>query len=58
LYDQSGERLRLGVPEGSLGQAVLSVERAGGRVLQVSPLRQSLEDYFVRELGGVTGDLA
>jgi len=27
------------------------VEQAGGRVLSVQPIRQSLEDYFFKELG-------
>jgi ABC-2 type transport system ATP-binding protein len=44
------ERWRLEVPSGSLGNAVQRLERAGGRILSVSPLRQSLEDYFVKEM--------
>jgi ABC-2 type transport system ATP-binding protein len=46
-----GERLRLELDEGSLGDVIQAVERAGGRVLAVQPVRQSLEDYFFRELG-------
>jgi hypothetical protein len=29
---------------------VAAVEKAGGRILGVSPVRQSLEDVFVREM--------
>ncbi len=46
-----GERLRLSVEEGALGRVVALVEAAGGRVLSVQPVRQTLEDYFVTEMG-------
>jgi len=46
-----GERLRLQVEEGQLGRVVAAVEAAGGRVLSVQPVRQTLEDYFFREMG-------
>jgi ABC-2 type transport system ATP-binding protein len=46
---QIGERLRLHVREGRIGNLVSSVEAAGGRVLSVHPIQQSLEDYFMRE---------
>lgn len=46
-----GERWILEVPEGSLGGVVRGVEEAGGRVLSVQPVRKSLEDYFVEEMG-------
>jgi ABC-2 type transport system ATP-binding protein len=46
-----GERWRLEVDEGALGTAVQAVEAARGRILSVSPVRQSLEDYFVKEMG-------
>ncbi len=46
-----GERLRLSVEEGALGRVVALVEAAGGRVLSVQPVRQTLEDYFVSEMG-------
>jgi hypothetical protein len=48
-----GERWRLLVEEASLGKVVSAVEAAGGRILSVQPVRQSLEDYFFKELGGV-----
>ncbi|MET0551997.1 MAG: ABC transporter ATP-binding protein [Vicinamibacteria bacterium] len=56
-----GERLRLEVPEASLETAIGQVHRAGGRVLSVQPIRQSLEEFFVRETasagaGGAWGD--
>jgi ABC-2 type transport system ATP-binding protein len=44
-----GGRQRLEVPEEALSRVVLAVERAGGRVLSVHPVRQSLEEFFVRE---------
>lgn len=45
-----GERWRLDVDEGALGTVVRAVEEARGRILSVSPERQSLEDYFFKEL--------
>jgi hypothetical protein len=41
----------LEVDESSLGSCVAAVEGAGGRILSVQPIRQSLEDYFFKELG-------
>jgi ABC-2 type transport system ATP-binding protein len=49
--DAVGDRLRLAVAEQDLGRVVLAVEAAKGRVLSVQPVRQSLEDYFFREVG-------
>jgi len=46
-----GDRLRLAVLEGRLAPIVAAIEAAGGRVLSVQPVRQSLEDYFYREMG-------
>ena len=45
-----GERHRLEVEEHALGAVVVAVERAGGRILGVQPVRQSLEDYFIQEM--------
>lgn len=47
-----GDRVRLHVREGPLGPLVAAAEAAGGRILSVQPIRQSLEDYFFKELGG------
>ena len=46
-----GERWRLEVGESSLGSVVQAVEQAGGRILSIQPVRQSLEDYFIKEVG-------
>jgi len=46
-----GERHRLEVEEKALGAVVRAVEQAGGRILAVQPIRQSLEDFFVQEMG-------
>jgi len=46
-----GERWRLEVGEGALGAIVRAVEGAGGRILSVQGIRQSLEDYFIKEMG-------
>ena len=56
-----GERWRLEIPEASLEAIVGQVSRSGGRVLSVLPIRQSLEEFFVREtaspdVGGAWGD--
>jgi ABC-2 type transport system ATP-binding protein len=55
VHAAMAERIRLEVPEGSLGPVVASVEKAGGRILSVLPSRQSLEDYFVKEMGQSQG---
>jgi len=47
-----GDRIRLEVEEKSLGRAIAGIESVGGRILGVQPVRQSLEDYFYREMGG------
>ena len=49
--ERLGERLRLRLPEAQLGSALEAARAAGGRVLSVQPVRQSLEDFFFRELG-------
>jgi ABC-2 type transport system ATP-binding protein len=50
-----GERWRLEVEEAALGKVIRGVEEAGGRILSVQPIRQTLEDYFFKELGGAPG---
>jgi ABC-2 type transport system ATP-binding protein len=50
--EQVGDRTRLELDERFLGRVVAAVEAAGGRILSVQPVRQSLEDYFVQEMGG------
>ena len=47
-----GDRLRLDVEEASLGRLVTAIEAAGGRVLGVYPVRQTLEEYFLTEMAG------
>jgi ABC-2 type transport system ATP-binding protein len=46
-----GERWRFEVEEAALGGLVRAVEDAGGRILSVYPVRQSLEEYFFKEMG-------
>jgi ABC-2 type transport system ATP-binding protein len=46
-----GERWRLEAGEESLGRIVKAVEEGGGRILSIQPVRQSLEDYFIKEMG-------
>jgi ABC-2 type transport system ATP-binding protein len=53
-----GERRRLEVPEGSLARVVQQVEESGGRILSVQPVRQSLEELFVREMAPEGGESA
>jgi ABC-2 type transport system ATP-binding protein len=47
-----GERWRLEVEEAALGSVVKAIEDKGGRILSVSPVRESLEDYFVKQMTG------
>jgi ABC-2 type transport system ATP-binding protein len=58
-----GERWRLEVAAARLGEVVQAIQADGGRILSVQPIRQSLEEYFFREMGpvapaesGVLGD--
>jgi ABC-2 type transport system ATP-binding protein len=53
-----GERLRLEVPEESLARVIQEVQESGGRILSVSPVRQSLEEFFVREIAPGGGGTA
>jgi ABC-2 type transport system ATP-binding protein len=46
-----GERSRYVVPQARLVGLLAELEKGGARILAVSPLRQSLEDYFVQEMG-------
>ena len=50
-----GDRWTLEVDEGRLGEVIRALEVHGGRVLSVHPIRQSLEEYFVKEMGGTGG---
>jgi ABC-2 type transport system ATP-binding protein len=49
-----GERWALHVPEAQLGAVVQALEKAGGRILSVQPVRQSLEEFFFKEMGTPT----
>lgn len=51
LKETLGERRRFEVGEGALVPALQGATAAGARVLSVQPARQSLEDYFVKEMG-------
>jgi ABC-2 type transport system ATP-binding protein len=53
--ERVGERLRVEVDERDLGRTVAAVEAAGGRILSVQPVRETLEDYFFREMGASAG---
>jgi ABC-2 type transport system ATP-binding protein len=53
--ERVGERLRLEIDERDVGRTVVAVEAAGGRILSVQPVRQTLEDYFFREMGTAAG---
>jgi ABC-2 type transport system ATP-binding protein len=46
-----GERWRLEVAEEGLAETVAAIARAGGRILSAQPIRQSLEEHFIREMG-------
>jgi len=50
-----GERWVLQVSESELGALVRAVEEAGGRILSVQPVRQSLEDFFFQEMASTEG---
>jgi ABC-2 type transport system ATP-binding protein len=50
-WTRVGERWTLEVDEGRLGEVVRAVEALRGRILGVHPVRQSLEEYFVEQMG-------
>ena len=50
-----GERWTIPVAEKDLGTLVRAVEEVGGRILSVQPVRQSLEDYFLKEMAADQG---
>jgi ABC-2 type transport system ATP-binding protein len=50
-----GERWRLGVSQAALPNVIQAIVAAGGRVLSVQEVRQSLEDYFFQEMAAVPG---
>jgi ABC-2 type transport system ATP-binding protein len=51
-----GERWRLEVTEEAVIPVLQAVAAAGGRILSVQPIRQSLEDYFFKEVAATPGD--
>ena len=46
-----GERARLVIDETELVAAIEALCRGGSRILSVQPVRPSLEDYFMKEMG-------
>jgi ABC-2 type transport system ATP-binding protein len=54
--DRMGERAHLVVGEAELVAALDALCRGGSRVLSVQPLRPSLEDYFMKEMGQHPGE--
>jgi ABC-2 type transport system ATP-binding protein len=46
-----GERWRLEVSEEGLAAVIEGITGAGGHILSVQPIRQSLEEHFIREMG-------
>jgi len=49
---QTGRRYRLDVPETDLYAALEELKACDARILSVTPLRPSLEDYFFKLVGG------
>jgi ABC-2 type transport system ATP-binding protein len=52
---RTGERCRLEVEEGALGSVLERLVARGVRILTVQPVRQSLEELFLREAGSSPG---
>jgi ABC-2 type transport system ATP-binding protein len=58
-HEWAGDLLRLDVDEGSVDQVLGVLLGGGGRIVAVQRVRQSLEDYFFREMGsGPAGERA
>jgi ABC-2 type transport system ATP-binding protein len=53
--DRMGERSQVFVPEPALSATIVALARGGSRILSVQPVRQSLEDYFMKEMGQEPG---
>jgi len=54
--ERMGERAHVVVAEAELVAALDALCRGGSRVLSVQPLRPSLEDYFMKEMGQHPGE--
>jgi ABC-2 type transport system ATP-binding protein len=52
-----GERFRLEVDEQAVVPVLQAAVQQGARVLSLSPVRQSLEDYFFKEMGPTPTDV-
>jgi ABC-2 type transport system ATP-binding protein len=50
-YHVAGDTVRAVVPEGQQEAALEALRREGLRLISLTPLRASLEDYFVEQLG-------
>ncbi len=50
-----GDRWRLQIPEAELMPTLRAIDAAGGRIVSVQQVRQSLEDYFFREVTTTPG---
>ena len=50
------ERARIQVDEGQLIRLLTELDAAGARILSVQPVRRSLEDFFVEEMGASRPD--
>jgi len=49
---RTGGRCRIAVPEGSLYETLGQLQACQARILSVAPVRPTLEDYFLRLIGG------
>jgi len=54
----TGETIRAVLPQSQLDPAIDAVRRARGRIVSVTPLRASLEDYFLEKLTEVPAEVS
>ena len=54
--ERLAERVRIEAEESSLHEVLREVDAAGGRILSVQPVRQSLEDFFLKEMASGVGE--
>jgi len=54
--ERLAERVRVEVEESGLREVLREVDAAGGRILSVQPVRQSLEDFFLKEMTSGEGE--
>lgn len=54
----TGETIRAVLPQPQLDAAIDAIRRARGRLISITPVRASLEDYFLEKLNDITAEVS